>query len=876
MKELPSGTVSLLFTDVEGSTRLLQALGDRYVDVLADHHRLLREAVAAHGGVEVATDGDAFFVAFSQAADAVAAAARAQTALAAHEWPDGQEVRVRMGIHTGTPLLGGENYVGLDVHKAARVMAAGHGGQVLISAATRERLEGDFPLLDLGEHRLKDLLQPERLYQLRVAGLPDEFPALKTLGNRPTNLPVQPNPLLGRERELERLCDLVRDERTRLVTLTGPGGTGKTRLALQAGAELLDSFPSGVFFVPLATVRDPALVVSAAAQALALRERPGEDLLETLGAYLEDKQMLLLLDNLEQVLPAAGALAELLRRSPGSKLVATSRSPLRISAEREFPVPPLALPDLRRPSEELAQSESVALFLERARAVKPELRLDGDTLPAVASICVRLDGLPLAIELAAARVRILSPSGLLERLEKCLPLLTGGARDQEERQRTLRAAIDWSYDLLSEAEQRLFATMAVFSGGWTLEAAAAVSAAARGPATDPLEGLESLVEKSLVRHEQGHRGEPRFSMLGTIREYALERLDERADAGALRSAHAEHFLGLAETAAAELYGPEQVEWLDVLEAEHDNFRAALNWSLADGGGAALGLRLAAALGRFWYVRAHVVEGAAWLERALAAEPHAPPAERAKALHHLGVLCDERGDLERAALVLEESLALGRVAGDRRALAATLNSLGIVARNEGDSARARRLLTESLELKRELGEVSGISTTICCLGVIAVDDGELEQARALFEESLELDRGRGDRNGVAINLGNLGTVALEQGDLERARTLLADGLRAFRELGDPEGVAECLEQIASLGALRGHAERAARLAGAADALREARGMPLASVDRARLDRYLAAARATLGDDAFADRFADGGRLELDESVRQALAEAAESS
>jgi predicted ATPase/class 3 adenylate cyclase len=592
---LPGGTVTLLFTDIEGSTRLLQRLGERYAGVLAEHQRLLRAAFAAHGGREVDTQGDAFFVAFPRAIDAVRAAVAAQRALAAHPWPEGAAVRVRMGLHTGEPTPTGGRYVGLDVHRAARVGAAAHGGQVLLTQTTEALVAHELPdavrLRALGPQRLKDLQHPEPLYQLVVAGLPADFPPLQTLDRHAHNLPVQPTPLLGREREVGMARALLARPGARLVTLTGPGGVGKTRLGLQVAAEVADRFPDGVWLVPLAPLGDPALVGPTVARTLGLGEAAGQPLRDTLAAYLRDKRLLLLLDNVEHLLDAAPLLADLLAASPALAVLATSRAPLRLAGEREVAVPPLPLPAAGRPParEELGECAAVRLFVDRAQAVRADFRLTDENAAAVAEICRRLDGLPLALALAAARARLFAPPALLARLARPLALLTGGARDLPARQQTLRATIDWSYGLLGAGEQRLFARLAVFAGGCTLEAAEAVCDGAGDLGADVLEGLEALVAQSLLRWEPGAGDEARVAMLETLREYAAERLAASGEAAAAGRAHAAHYLALAEAAERELAGPRQAAALARLEAEHDNLRAALAGSAAGTGRRAAGV-----------------------------------------------------------------------------------------------------------------------------------------------------------------------------------------------------------------------------------------------------------------------------------------------
>jgi predicted ATPase/class 3 adenylate cyclase len=819
MPEPPSGTVTFLFSDLEHSTRLLQHLGDRYGEVLAAYRRLLRAAFQAWDGHEIDTAGDGFFVAFQRATHAVAAAVAAQRAIAGYPWAEGTSVRARMGLHTGEPTLTASGYVGLDVHRAARICAAGHGGQILLSQTTRALVEYDLPagvrLRDVGEHRLKDLQRPERLYQLVIPDLPADFPPLKTLDSRFHNLPVQPTPLIGRERVSAAACGLLRRADVRLLTLTGPGGTGKTRLGLQVAADLLEDFENGVYFVPLAAIRDPALVASSIARALGIQEKAGQVLLDSLKESLQDKQTLLVLDNFEQVVAVAPLVAELLAACLHLKCLVTSRVVLHLSGEYEFPVPPLELPDPRHlPAvETLSQYAAVELFIQRALAVKPDFRVDNANAPAVAEICVRLDGLPLAIELAAARLKLLPPQAMLARLGRRLELLRGGARDVPDRHQTLRHAIAWSYNLLEAGEQALFRRLAVFVRGYTLEAAEVVCQAVHDPAAGPgqsldvLDGVASLLDKSLLRQQEQASGEPRFRMLETIREYGLECLTASGEEPAMRRAHADYYLALVEAAEPALTGPEQTAWLERLEAEHDNLRAALRWA-EESGEAEVGLRLAGALCQFWLMRGHLREGQERLARLLGLAG-APPytAARAKALTRAGHVADNLGDYAAAHAFFEESLAIRRALGEKGGIAAALNDLEWVAFHRNDYTAARALSEESLAIWRDLGDKEGIATSLNNLGFVAYHQGEYTATYVLFQESLALRRELGDKWGIAVALCLMGRTAHSQGNYRRATALLEEAGALFRDMGAKQLFAWASTYLGGVAHDQGHDERA---------------------------------------------------------------------
>jgi predicted ATPase/class 3 adenylate cyclase len=831
--ELPTGTVTFLFTDIEGSTRLLDELGaESYADALAEHRRIVREACARHGGVEVDTQGDAFFVAFRTAPAALDAAGEAQRALASGP------VRVRMGIHTGTPHVAAEGYVGADVHRAARIAAAGHGGQVLVSSATAELVEPS-DLRELGEHRLKDLTRPQQLHQLVADGLVSDFPPLRTLDRRTTNLPVQAAPLIGRERELGETRELL--ARARILTLTGPGGTGKTRLAIQLAADVLEEYEDGVFFVDLADVSDVKLVVSAVAQTLGLQERGGHELSEALVDYLGERQVLLVLDNTDRVVEAAPGFSRWLAAAPRSKALATSRIPLRVAGEQEYPVPPLPA------------DAAVELFSERARSVQPDFSLNSDRA-VVAEICARLDDLPLAIELAAARVKLLPPPKLLERLDQRLPVLTGGARDAPERHRTLRAAIDWSFGLLDPNEQTLFGRLSVFAGGFTLEAAEEVCGAT-------LDGLASLVEKSLLTQRQDAVGDPRFTLLETVREYAREQLDERGEADELPARHADYFLSLVDEAGAGALD-ENPEQSGELVPELDNLRAAQAW-LAGSDDRERELRFAtAAFWRLW-TRANLRELNAWLEVALERSRGADSGLRAEALGAAALAAANLNDQELAREHARGSLALARERGDKRQIEWGLRVLSF---DEPDLAVRRAQLRECEQILRELGNDAGLGWVTYLLGLTSFEEGDLEHAEDALGRAVSIFDNLGRRweaTNANVALAHVLVVADRRDEAGRhVEHTLASGV----ELGALSLMTESLVLFAALRVDRDPAG-ATQLLSAAQALADRAGQPLADHAVSLAEGTRMTAQARLGN-RFDSEWQAGSVLTLEEAVELA--------
>ena len=772
MPELPTGTVTLLFTDIEGSTRLLNELGDRYPEVLAEHRRLLRAAFSSHHGVEVDTQGDAFFYVFASAKEAVSAAAEAQRAL------EHSPVRVRIGIHTGEPIVTNEGYVGADVHRAARIATAGHGGQVLVSAPTAALV--DVELRDLGNHRLKDLIAAQRLYQLGYVS----FPPLRTLAM--TALPVAASALIGREREVDELVSLLRHDH-RLVTVTGPGGSGKTRLALQLAAELADAYSDGVYWVPLAGVDDPELVLPAMRQALGARDE--------LAHSLRERELLVVLDTFEHLTAAVPQLAELLSRASGLRLLVTSRVPLHLSAEFEYPL------------DALSPTNAAALFVERARAAGRRLELKED----VTEICARLDNLPLALELAAARTKLLDPPSLLARLERRLPLLAGGPGDLPERQRTLEATIAWSYDLLDEDAKALFRRLAVFAGSFSVDAAEEVGKA-------DLDVLSRLVDASLLKP----LGDGRVLMLDTIREYGLERLEETHEATETRDRHAAHFARLADRRWTALVRGDDPAWNQaIVQVELRNLHSAIEWSLERGQAEEV-FAIGSGMFPFWSTFGYVRQARCWLEQALESSAQTET-RRGHGLMALGELALGEGDLEAAKQANEASLAFFRRLDDPLGIAVNLTQLSDIALLEGDRETARSFAEESAAIRRERLGSFHVGRALASLARISFEEANYARARTLLEEAIaHWSVEAPDSNHQMDCHEELGEVLRLQGDNAGAIDAFATSIRIAQRRGEPPSP-DAFDGIAAIWATLGRRENAARIAGAAEHVREQFGL-----------------------------------------------------
>ncbi|MEA2608711.1 MAG: hypothetical protein QOJ75_954 [Chloroflexota bacterium] len=893
-----SRTVTFVFTDIEESTGLEVRVGTaRYGELRERHRSILREVFAEHLGAEEGTQGDSFFVVFQSALAGVSAAVAAQRRLATEPWADGERVRVRIGIHTGEPIRAGGSLVGFEINRASRIGAIAHGGQILLSDQTRglveEHLPADLHLRDLGSIRLKGLERPAHVFQVDADDLPGNFPPLRTADSRPNNLPAQLTTFVGRDAELGEAAGLLSS--TRLLTLTGPGGTGKTRLSLQLASMVAEAFPDGVFFVPLEPIRDPMLVTSRIASAVGIVEAGARPISDTLGEWLRDRRVLLVLDNFEQVADAAPMVADLLRAATGLKVIVTSRAALRVSGEQEYPVPGLPTPPdlsqlsgldrMQLPGESRAldlaalnQYAAVRLFIERAVAVRPGFTVTNANAPAVAAISARLHGMPLAIELAAARIKLLSPDAILARLEHQLDVLAAGARDLPARQQTLRGAIAWSYDLLDEDARRLLDRLSVFVGGCDLEAAEFVCGPAVELGGEPVDGLMALADQSLLKVEEGVAGEPRFRLLDTIREYAAERLAERGELAAIQERHRDWFVDLAERAATELSGSEQRGWLDRLELEHDDIRAVLDRAIARPD-PPTAMRLGFAMWRFWQKHGHLTEARRRLE-AIEAAPWSrdDPRLRARLAEALGGVCWWQGDLpamiERYAEALQLWLAIGDEAEIANAYYNASFSFAVPPTPTGPDPDPELIGLGYIEQARaryhQLGDLRGEANALWALGNYHYFRNHPGNGVEEIRQALEMFRQTEDLTMEAWSLHMLGTGLLRNGEVEEARGYVAQAMRDFHAAGDAAGITLTLDDMSAIAVVDGDLSRAARLRGAARNLTTETGTGLAVFVE---DTFETGIRPQIRSHMSAEEVehfgAEGAAMTLDEAVAYAL-------
>jgi predicted ATPase len=858
----------------------VQAMGDRFPGLLATHHALMRTAIESQGGIEVSTEGDAFFAVFSTPQAAVAAATEVQRALAEASWPDGATVRVRIGLHAGQGVIDDSTYVGLDVNRAARISNAAHGGQVVISDQTRVLVEGSLPdgvgLRDLGSHRLKDLDRPEQIYQLEIEGLPSEFPPLRSLDIRPKNLPTPMTSLVGREDEIAAVRALIAEHR--LVTVLGPGGTGKTRLSIAVAENGFEGLSDGAAFVPLDAVREPALVASAIAHVVGVAETSQKSALEVLTDRLAGQKLLLILDNFEQVVEAADTVQTLLDAAPRIRVLVTSRTPLHLYGEQQYRLSPLGVPDVERlpPPDELGQYEAIRLFLDRARMAQPDFSITTSNARAVSEIAFRLDGMPLAIELAAARSNLLSPDAMLKRLEHRLAVPDSSLGGIPERQRSLRATIEWSYEQLAEREHILLRRLSAFAGGFEVSSAEEVCNADGAAGTDILDPIAALVDSSLLREGASpgnpvggqSSGEPRFGWLETIREFASERLDESGEADAIARRHADHMLELVTHAEPELLGKDQLVWLDRLSTEHDNIRAALRWA-AGSGDVLVGLRIGSAIWRFWQLRAHIREGRDWLAALLAkAGEDADPIVLARAHTAAGGLAYWQADTADARLRYERALELDKQLDDPRRIADDVRNLGFVEMQLRNPQRARELFAEALTRWEALGDPFQIAEAESSLGAVSLMVGDLEAAEEVMQRALHVYFDSGTLPRAADTSMALSIVSVRRGDTADAAGHARQAIELLQRVGDTTRFPTVLDAVFSVANAQGKLADSIRFAAAAVHLRAALGGAVPSYFEDPAAR-LAAAKKQLGEETYRQHWAEGEALDADSAMARAL-------
>lgn len=812
MNSIPSGNVTFLFTDIEGSTKLSQEFPETLQYALDIHHTLMQDAIESNNGYVFEIIGDAFCSAFQNAEDAVKAAVDAQLNLVNEKWADAV-IKVRIGIHSGNAEWNGKTYMGyITLARSARVMSCGYGEQIIISSSTYElckdkflkfvpssqttvlKIKHEIFFRDLGERRMKDVIQPIRLFQIISPGLREDFPPLKTLDARPNNLPVQLSSFIGREGAMKEVKNLL--GQSRLLTIIGTGGCGKTRLAMQTGADMIDEFANGVFITEFAPVSDPSLVMQTLLNSFGVKENQGKSPEELLTEFLNDKEMLLILDNCEHLIHECARLSEiLLSRCPKLKIIATSREALNCSGEQTYRLPSLSLPDpsaVNTP-EMLTNYESVRLFIERALSVNPNFRVNDSNASALSEICIRLDGIPLAIELAAARVKILSLEKIQERLNDRFNLLSSGKRTALPRQQTLKALIDWSFDLLSDNEKILWGRLSVFNGGWTMDAAEEICSDGKIRKNEILHLLSQLAEKSIIIYDEGKE---RYRILETMKQYGEDKLKETDNAEVILEKHFEYFLNFSETAEFNLTGAKAKFWLDNLETEHNNIQSAIEWSL-NKGFKNRSAKLAGVMGNFWKIRGHCSLGNQLLEKILINTHGISKSVLGKAMDVSGMLFLNQGEHEKAYKIHSESLGLFRELEDKNSTAVSLYNIGDVEYSRGNYEKAKKLYEESLEINMEIENDTGISNNLNCLGNVAWNLADYEQAQKFYEDALSMWRKIGDKNGIAVSLNGLGNVFSIRGKYDQALIYYNESLDYRRDLGDKNGISSSLNNIGNI-------------------------------------------------------------------------------
>jgi predicted ATPase/class 3 adenylate cyclase len=915
---LPSGTLTFLFTDIESSTKLWEQFPKAMKSTLARHDDILRQAVESNHGRIIKTTGDGIHAVFDTTIDGIAASIAAQKVLSGETWDQikPQSVRVRMGVHTGEVEQRAGDYYGTVLNRAARLMSTGHGGQILMTNTTadlvRDHLSEGVTLRDLGEHRLKDLVRPERVFQLSVPGLPGDFPPLNSLDAYPNNLPVQLTSFVGREHEMDEARRRL--ESARLLTLIGPGGTGKTRLALQLAADLLPTFGDGVWLVELAPLADPSLILQTIASVFSLREQLGMSLIDLVLNYLRAKNLLLILDNCEHLIDACASFADqLLHASPGLKILASSREALGITGESVYRVPSLSLPKQDQVTREsLTQSESVQLFLVRATAANPKFNLNDRNMTSIAQICRRLDGIPLALELAAARVTVFSPEQIASKLDDRFRLLTGGSRTALPRQQTLRALIDWSYDMLPEPERALIRRLSVFAGGWSFEAAESI-----GLNLDVLTSLTQLVNKSLVTAED-EGGETRYRLLETVRQYARDKLLEAGESEQARNSHFEFFLKLIKTAEPKLQGSEALDWIAKLDLEYDNIRAAMEWGLEEN--VEFALRMACALLYYWNRRGHDEEGRRWILEALEKSKRLPkhkgeedqPTKKilAEAWHTLGILGYGLGDNGQAIVasreaetlarelgdnrllavslafdvsgslflgettdldpILEECLTAARASGDQYSLGLSLSMAGqVILMKKGNADLAHDYFEEGAFLMKASGNAWGFTMAILGIGMMEKYLGDFGEARSRFLSCEPIFRELGDKHRMNMIKSELAHIERYEGHYDQARSMYRETILEWERIGHRAAIAHQLECFACIAIVHEEDQRAGVLFGAAEALREKINIPMTSFERVDYEGKIAELRARMDDQAFTSAWMNGRATTMEQAIRYAL-------